>query len=49
MDLDHRSSLALKRMNLLGDALRITLRAAQLELPVEPQQTMEAASPALDD
>ena len=49
LDLDHRSYLALKRMNLLGETLRVTLRAAQLELPVELQETMEAAAMSLDD
>ena len=43
LDLDHRSFLALKRMQLLDETLRVTLRAAQLELPEVLQEALDDA------
>ena len=43
LDLDHRSFLALKRMQLLDESLRVTMNAAQLELPEVLQEALEAA------
>lgn len=43
LDLDHRSFLALKRMQLLDETLRVHLQAAQLELPEVLQEALDGA------